>query len=114
MFRKVNYLFLQILGEYSHIQKEILPHETVRELQSACMLPKISSIAATWILSAMLKIGLRNRQAIADVEISELRQRIRTENMESVQVQNLINLIHVSSGKIILPHLLNMKRLQEL
>ena len=90
--KRKSILFLQILGEYSHIQKEILPSEIVKELQSAFILPKISSTATTWILSAMLKISLRNPEAIADADISKMRQRIQTENMETVQVQKIITL----------------------
>ena len=77
---------MQILGEFGHIDKETLPYEIVKELESTCLLSKLSNEAITWMLSAMLKLGIRGPEVISDIDIQKLRQRIKSENMEGVQV----------------------------
>ena len=77
---------MQILGEFGHIDKETLPYEVVKELESTCLLSKLSNEAITWMLSAMLKLGTRGPEVISDIDIQKLRQRIKSENMEGVQV----------------------------
>ncbi len=62
------------------------PHDMVRELQATCLLPRVSSAAALWSLSAMLKVGLREPGAVRGVDVEALRAKMGSEDMEGVQV----------------------------
>ena len=63
-----------------------MPYDIVKELESTCFLSKLSDEAVVWMLSAMLKLGIRGPEVISDIDIQKLRKRIKSENMEGVQV----------------------------
>ena len=83
----------QILGEFGHVDKETMPCEIVKELESTCLLSKLSDEAIIWMLSAMLKLGIRSPEVVSDINIQKLRQGIKSENIEGVQVC-IVDVIH--------------------